>query len=110
MPSTVFMTIPRHRWPVRGRVQIVARLLFAAGRPDEGERQYLEARDRFADAGDDRRLARCDAALALDLLGAGRFEDAEGRAEAAVAGLTMLDHAGRRRPAPTRARPLAGRG
>lgn len=73
--------------------QIVARLLFAAGRPDEGERQYLEARDRFADAGDDRRLARCDAALALDLLGAGRFEDAEGRAEAAVAGLTMLERA-----------------
>ena len=73
--------------------QIVARLLFAAGRPDEGERQYLEARDRFADAGDDRRFARCDAALALDLLGAGRFDDAEGRAEAAVAGLTMLDRA-----------------
>jgi len=71
--------------------QIVARLLFAAGRADEGERQYLDARDRFADAGDDRRLARCDAALALDLLGAGRLDDAEGRAEAAVAGLAMLD-------------------
>ncbi|MDQ6696333.1 MAG: tetratricopeptide repeat protein [Actinomycetota bacterium] len=71
--------------------QMLARTLFAAGRPDEGELQYLEARDRFADAGDDRRLARCDAALALDLLGAGRLEDAEGRAEAAVAGLTMLD-------------------
>lgn len=71
--------------------QMLARILFSAGRPEEGELQYLEARDRFADAGDDRRLARCDAALALDLLGAGRLEDAEGRAEAAVAGLGMLD-------------------
>lgn len=73
--------------------QIVGRLLFAAGRPEEGEHMYLEARDHFADAGDDRRLARCDAALALDLVGAGRLEDAEGRAEAAVAGLMMLDRA-----------------
>ncbi len=71
--------------------QVLARLLFAVGRVDEGEREYLEARDRFADAGDDRRLCRCDAALALDLVGAGRFEDAEGRAEAALAGLMMLD-------------------
>lgn len=71
--------------------QTEARILFAAGRPDDGERRYLEARDRFADAGDDRRLARCDAALAMDLLATGRLEDAEGRAEAAAAGLTMLD-------------------
>ena len=71
--------------------QILARLLFATDRPDEGEREYFAARDLFAGAGDDERLARCDADLAIDLMGAGRLDDAEGRAEAAVAGFSMLE-------------------
>ncbi|MCU1356626.1 MAG: hypothetical protein JWM89_2044, partial [Acidimicrobiales bacterium] len=73
--------------------QAAARLLFAADRPDEGTAAYLAARDRYADAGDARRVARCDASLAADLLAVGRNEDAEGRAEAALAAFSLLDAA-----------------
>ncbi|MCU1453542.1 MAG: hypothetical protein JWN46_1688 [Acidimicrobiales bacterium] len=76
----------------RGRArQVLARLLFASDRADEGVAAYLAARDLFADDVDARRVARCDAALALDLLGVGRVEDAEGRAEAALAAFSVLD-------------------
>jgi len=71
--------------------QVLGRLLFAADRPDEGAAAYLEARGRYADAGDDRRLGRCDAALAVELLATGRLDEAEARAEAAVAAFSVLD-------------------